>query len=106
MNSTCTSVLLNKRLPIWTTLRYVFQVEHMSSLDGRGEGGGECRYRETEEGKCCHRVEEGDAGQGCHILQAVTSSPFLSFDGLIPNVHDLCIEIHTHFSFVSLFEEI
>ena len=28
----------------------------MSSLDGRGEGGGEGRYRETEEGKCCHRV--------------------------------------------------
>ena len=33
----------------------------MSSLDGRGEGGGKGRYRETEEGKCCHRVGVGDA---------------------------------------------
>ena len=89
MNSTCTSVPLNKRLFICTDLRYVFQVEHMSSLDGRGEGGGEGRYRETEEGKCCHRVEGGRGmlllgRAGCHILPAVASNPFLSFVGLFP----------------------
>ena len=51
----------------------------MSSLDGRGEGGGKGRYRETEEGKCCHRVGVGDAAALVYSWRPTVEDLFLVY---------------------------